>query len=88
MGNVDAGSMTIALLTACSDPEGPGIRSEVVQQLLDEATEDAQTARAVLTTMLTASVVSLRAFTEAARRDRADVLQTLGMDWTRRRLGV
>ncbi|WP_245885918.1 hypothetical protein [Xylanimonas oleitrophica] len=80
--------MTIALLTACSEPDGPGIRSRVVQEMLDEASADPETARAVLTTMLTASVVSLRAFTDATQRDRESVLQTLGVGWTRRRLAL
>lgn len=54
--DVDAGSLTIALLTACSEPHGPGIHSRVVQELLDEAAAEPHLARAVLTTMLTASV--------------------------------
>lgn len=88
MNDAEAGSLTIALLTACSEPEGPGIHSHVVQEMLDEATADPLLARAVLTTMLTASVVSLRAFTEATHRDREAVLHTLGVGWERRRLAL
>lgn len=83
----DAGSTTIALLTACSDP-GLGIRSRVVQELLDEATADPHQARQVLTTLLTASVMSLQAYTDATERTPQDVLQALGMSWSRRSLGV
>ncbi|WP_245993086.1 hypothetical protein [Xylanimonas allomyrinae] len=86
MDEVDAGSLTIALLTACSEPGGEGVASRVVQDLLDEASADPRLARAVLTTMLTASVVSLRAFTDATQRDRADVLHSLGVGWELRRL--
>jgi hypothetical protein len=84
----DAGSMTIALLTACSEPDGPGIRSRVVQEMLDEASADPQTARQVLTTLLTASVTSLQAYTEATNRTPQDVLQAMGVSWSRRSLGV
>ena len=83
----DAGSVTIALLTACSEPE-LGIRSTVVQQMLDEACADPHTARQVLTTLLTASVMSLQAYTDAIDRTPQDVLQTLGVTWSRRTLGV
>lgn len=83
----DAGALTIALLTACSEPD-LGIRSAVVQELLDEASQDAHLARQVMTTMLTASVVSLRAYAEAAERDPHTVLQALGLSWSRRTLGV
>ncbi|WP_148220634.1 hypothetical protein [Xylanimonas cellulosilytica] len=88
MDDIDAGSLTIALLTACSEPDGPGIHSRIVQELLDEATADPQLARNVLTTMLTASVVSLRAFTDATHRDREAVLHTLGVGWEKRRLAL
>ncbi len=88
MNDAEAGSLTIALLTACSEPEGPGIHSNVVQEMLDEATADPQLAREVLTTMLTASVVSLRAFTDATHRDPESVLHTLGVGWQRRRLAL
>jgi hypothetical protein len=88
MNDADAGSLTIALLTACSEPDGLGIHARIVQEMLDEATADPQLARAVLTTMLTASVVSLRAFTDATHRDREAVLHTLGVGWERRRLAL
>jgi hypothetical protein len=83
----DAGSTTIALLTACAEPE-LGIRSRVVQEMLDEACADPQTARQVLTTLLTASVLSLEAYTRAAHRTPQEVLQTLGASWSRRTLEV
>ena len=83
----EAGATTIALLTACSDPD-LGIRSPVVQELLDEASRDPQLARQVITTMLTASVMSLRAYTDAAHRDPSEVLQSLGLSWSARSLGV
>jgi hypothetical protein len=83
----DAGSTTIALLTACSDP-GLGIRSHVVQELLDEASADPHTARQVLTTLLTASVLSLEAYARGAERTPQEVLQVLGASWSQRSLGV
>jgi len=83
----DAGSMTIALLTACTEPE-LGIRSHVVQELLDEASEDPHLAREVITTMLTASVMSLRAYSEATQRDPQSVLRTLGVSWSQRSLSA
>ncbi|MCA5894271.1 hypothetical protein LEP48_13060 [Isoptericola sp. NEAU-Y5] len=83
--NTDAGSLTIALLTACTEPD-LGIRSSIVQQLLDEASEDQRLAREVITTMLTASVMSLRAYSDATQRDPQDVLRTLGVSWSRRSL--
>jgi len=79
--------MTIALLTACSDPS-LGIRSRVVQEMLDEASGDPAEARRVLTTLLTASVMSLQAYTDATERTPQDVLQTLGASWSQRTLGV
>ncbi|MDO8145681.1 MULTISPECIES: hypothetical protein [Isoptericola] len=79
--------MTIALLTACSEPD-LGIRSTIVQELLDEASQDAHLARQVMTTMLTASVLSLRAYSEATAREPGTVLQALGISWSRRTLGV
>jgi acetyl-CoA carboxylase alpha subunit len=79
--------MTIALLTACSEPS-MGIRSRVVQELLDEASADPQAARQVLTTLLTASVMSLEAYTRATHRSRQEVLQTLGVSWSQRTLEV
>lgn len=85
--NADAGSMTIALLTACSEPE-LGIRARVVQELLDEASNDPRFAREVLTTMLTASVMSLHAYSDATRRDPQDVLRTLGASWSQRTLSA
>jgi len=88
MDDVDAGSLTIALITACSEPEGPGVHSPLVQELLDEASSEPERARAVLATMLTASVVCLRAFTEATERDRQAVLHSLGVGWERRRLAL
>lgn len=83
----DAGATTIALLTACSDPE-LGIRSGIVQELLDEASKDPQIARRVLTTMLTASVMSLHAYSDASDREPSDVLQALGLSWSARTLEV
>ncbi|PFG44609.1 hypothetical protein ATJ88_3339 [Isoptericola jiangsuensis] len=83
----DAGATTIALLTACSDPE-LGIRSAVVQEMLDEATSDPRLARHVITTMLTASVMSLQAYADAVDREPSDVLQALGLTWSARSLGV
>jgi hypothetical protein len=83
----DAGSMTIALLTACSEPD-LGIRARVVQELLDEASGDPRLAREVITTMLTASVMSLRAYTDATRRDPQDVLRALGVSWSQRSLSA
>lgn len=85
--DADAGSMTIALLTACSEPD-LGIRSRVVQDLLDEASQDEHLARQVLTTMLTASVMSLRAYTHATHREPQDVLRTLGVSWSQRSLSA
>ncbi|GAA1728599.1 hypothetical protein GCM10009809_25230 [Isoptericola hypogeus] len=85
--NTDAGSLTIALLTACSEPE-LGIRSRIVQELLDEASGDAHLAREVLTTMLTASVMSLQAYGDATHRDPQDVLRTLGVSWSQRSLSA
>ncbi|WP_240930659.1 hypothetical protein [Isoptericola sp. BMS4] len=79
--------MTIALLTACSEPD-LGIRSRVVQDLLDEASQDEHLARQVLTTMLTASVMSLRAYTDATHREPQDVLRTLGVSWSQRSLSA
>lgn len=81
----EAGSTTIALLTACSDPD-LGIRSRVVQELLDEVGRDPKFARQVMTTMLTASVVSLHAYTDATDRDPHDVLQAFGLSWSARTL--
>jgi len=81
----DAGSLTIALLTACSEPD-LGIRSRVVQELLDEASVDPRLAREVITTMLTASVMSLRAYTDATQRDPHDVLRALGTSRSQRSL--
>ncbi|MCK9795421.1 hypothetical protein M1843_16880 [Isoptericola sp. 4D.3] len=83
----DAGSLTIALLTACTEPD-LGIRSRIVQQLLDEASHDPRLAREVITTMLTASVMSLRAYTDATRRNPQDVLRTLGVSWSQRSLSA
>ncbi|SKC42175.1 hypothetical protein [Krasilnikoviella flava] len=83
----DAGSMTIALLTACSEPD-LGIRARVVQELLDEASGDPRLAREVITTMLTASVMSLRAYTDATRRDPQAVLRALGASWSQRSLSA
>ncbi|MEG3614769.1 MULTISPECIES: hypothetical protein [Isoptericola] len=83
----DAGATTIALLTACAEPD-LGIRSAIVQELLDEASQDPRLARQVMTTMLTASVMSLQAYSEAAHRDPHDVLQALGVSWSQRSLGV
>ncbi|MFB7799853.1 hypothetical protein [Isoptericola sp. NPDC056134] len=83
----DAGSLTIALLTACSEPD-LGIRSRVVQELLDEASIDPRLAREVITTMLTASVMSLRAYTDVTRRDPSDVLRALGTSWSQRSLNA
>ncbi|WP_402468743.1 hypothetical protein [Isoptericola aurantiacus] len=83
----EAGATTIALLTACSDPD-LGIRSRIVQELLDEASQDPRLARQVMTTMLTASVLSLRAYSDATDREPTDVLQTLGLSWSARSLGV
>jgi hypothetical protein len=83
----EAGATTIALLTACSDP-GLGIRSSIVQELLDEATADPRLARQVITTMLTASVLSLKAYAEATEREPAEVLQALGLSWSARSLEV
>ncbi|WP_344008742.1 hypothetical protein [Isoptericola halotolerans] len=74
-------------MTACTDPD-LGIRSRIVQELLDEAGQDPQLARQVMTTMLTASVMSLRAYSDAAERDPAEVLQALGLSWSARTLGV
>jgi hypothetical protein len=85
--HADAGSMTIALLTACAEPE-LGIRSHVVQGLLDEASHDQHLAREVLTTMLTASVMSLRAYTDATGRNPQDVLRALGVSWSQRSLSA
>jgi hypothetical protein len=42
----------------------------------------------VLTTLLTASVLSLEAYTRAAHRTPQEVLQTLGASWSRRTLEV
>lgn len=83
----EAGATTIALLTACTDPD-LGIRSRIVQELLDEASRNPRLARQVMTTMLTASVMSLRAYTDAAERDPHEVLQALGLSWSARTLGV
>jgi hypothetical protein len=83
----DAGSLTIALLTACSEP-GLGIRSHVVQEMLDEASADPHEARQVLTTLLTASVLSLEAYTRATHRSPQEVLQALGASWSQRTLEV
>ncbi|WP_418275705.1 hypothetical protein ACNHYB_12720 [Isoptericola jiangsuensis] len=83
----EAGATTIALLTACSDDD-LGIRSAVVQELLDEATGDPRLARQVITTMLTASVLSLRAYSDATDREPSDVLQALGLSWSARSLEV
>ncbi|NOW01374.1 hypothetical protein [Isoptericola chiayiensis] len=83
----DAGATTIAMLTACSDPD-LGIRSSIVQELLDEATQDPRLARRILTTMLTASVMSLQAYSDATEREPSEVLQALGLSWSARTLEV
>lgn len=79
MTSVQGSSLSIALLTALLEPDGGGLRSGLVQELLDEALRTRGEARDVMVALLAASGSMLQQISEHNGDEPLRSLQTVAL---------
>lgn len=84
MASVEGSSLSIALLTALLDTEGDGLRSPLVQELLDEALATRAEARDVLVAFLAASGSMLGQISERNGDTPLESLQKVALGFQRK----
>ncbi|RPF19649.1 hypothetical protein [Myceligenerans xiligouense] len=84
MASVQGSSLSIALLTALLDPEEDGLRSPLVQDLLDEALTSRGEARDVMVALLAASGSMLGQISERNGDTPLESLQKVALGFQRK----
>ncbi|GAB4086634.1 hypothetical protein GCM10028784_32640 [Myceligenerans cantabricum] len=84
MASVQGSSLSIALLTSLLDPEEEGLRSPLVQDLLDEALNTRGEARDVMVALLAASGSMLRQISDHNGDEPLESLQKVALGFQKK----